>query len=215
MMRALSIAVTATLVAAAGACYPDRISDQGSPDVVATQFDSTANFHSIGTFGLPDSVVHFIQAGQADTISRQYDAAILQRVRQDLTQLGYVEDTDPIASPPDVVAQVAAIATGSFKYLSYDWWSYWSWYWNPWDPTYGPDWGFIYPPHVVTYAYPAGTVLVAMLDRRSQNPTARQIPVIWSAALVGRLSGSEADLGSRIAAAIDRAFAQSPYLGRP
>jgi hypothetical protein len=39
-----------------------------------------------------------------------------------------------------------------------------------------------------------------------------QIPAIWTAALRGLLEGSAVDAPFRIDQAIDRAFAQSPYL---
>ena len=54
-----------------------------------------------------------------------------------------------------------------------------------------------------------------MWDRRrtDESQTEGRVPAIWVAALRGLLTDSPADAPFRIDQAIDRAFAQSPYLG--
>jgi hypothetical protein len=97
-------------------------------------------------------------------------------------------------------------------YVSYPWWGYWGWY--GWPCCYGPGWGVGYPVVTATQ-YDVGSIVVDMWDLRRADPTAQQVPAIWTAVLRGLLEGSSVDAPARIDQAINRAFSQSPYLGHP
>ena len=96
--------------------------------------------------------------------------------------------------------------------MSYPWWDYWGWY--GWPCCYGPGWGVGYPVVTATQ-YDVGTIAIDMWDEAGRRPIGAVIPTIWVAALRGLLEGSAADAPARIEQALDRAFAQSPYLGHP
>jgi hypothetical protein len=121
-------------------CYPNGPSATGELDVVATYFDDEANFATIRTFGMPDSIVHIQDSTNQDIeISRQYDEQILAHVRNHLENLGYdyideteIDTTDP-STKPDVIVTVGATASKNYAgYTSYPWYGYWGWY---------PGWG--------------------------------------------------------------------------
>ena len=96
--------------------------------------------------------------------------------------------------------------------MSYPWWGYWGWY--GWPCCYGPAGVWAIRSSSVSQ-YDVGTILVDMWDPRRADTGEEEgvIPTIWVAALRGLLEGSSADAPARITQAIDRAFAQSPYLG--
>ena len=201
------------LVALGTACHPDEPTSVAELDVVATAHDDTVNFASIGTYVMPDSVVEIVPPESVATalpFNHAYDQLILDSVATKLAQLGYTRLPSFAGTPPDVVVLIKGVAVQNTDvYVSYPWWGYWGWY--GWPCCYGLGWGASYPVVSVSQ-YDIGTIVVDMWDLRRADPVAMQIPAIWTAALRGLLEGSSVDAPFRIDQAIDRAFAQSPYL---
>jgi hypothetical protein len=202
------------LVALGTACHPDEPTSVAELDVVATAHDDTVNFANIGTFVMPDSVVEIVPPESVATalpFNHAYDQLILDGVATKLAELGYTRlPSFDAGAPPDVVVLIKGVAVQNTDvYVSYPWWGYWGWY--GWPCCYGPGWGAGYPVVSVSQ-YDVGTIVVDMWDLRRADPVAMQIPAIWTAALRGLLEGSAVDAPFRIDQAIDRAFAQSPYL---
>jgi hypothetical protein len=205
------------VLAALGGCHPDEPTNVSQLDVVATAHDDTVNYAAIQTYVMPDSVVAVAPPESILTtlpFDHTYDQLILDGVAAKMAALGYTRLTtyDP-ANAPSVVVTVRGIAVRNTDiYVSYPWWGYWGWY--GWPCCYGPGWGVGYP--VVTASqYDVGTIAIDMWDVRRANNTAMTVPAIWVAVLRGLLEGSSSDAPARIQQAIDRAFAQSPYLGHP
>jgi len=102
-------------------------------------------------------------------------------------------------------------------YVWYPGWGYWGWWpgWGYW-PGYGPGWGWGYPGYVGRVTYETGTVFVDMIDPNDPAPAVEppEIPVVWTGALRGILSGGAATAATRIVDGLNQAFDQSPYLGR-
>jgi hypothetical protein len=206
----------AASIAWSAACHPGEPTSAAEFDVVATVHDDTVNFATIGTFVLPDSVVEIVPPESVATtvpLNHAYDQLILDGVASKLTALGYTRlPTFDAGNPPDVAVLVKGIGVSNTDvYVSYPWFDYWGWY--GW-PAYGPGWGVGYPV-VDVVQYDVGTIVIDMWDIRRADPSAQRVPSIWVAALRGLLEGSAADAPARINQAIDRAFAQSPYLGHP
>jgi hypothetical protein len=201
------------LVALGTACHPDEPTSVAELDVVATAHDDTVNFASIGTYVMPDSVVEIVPPESVATalpFNHAYDQLILDGVATKLAELGYTRLPSFAGTPPDVVVLIKGVAVQNTDvYVSYPWWGYWGWY--GWPCCYAPGWGVGYPVVSVSQ-YDVGTIAVDMWDLRRADPVAMQIPAIWTAALRGLLEGSAVDAPFRIDQAIDRAFAQSPYL---
>jgi len=176
-------------------CYPGDPVSSSDTDVVATFFDPNANFASKQTYAMPDSVVHVADGGQAGgSVSRQYDQQILDRIRQNLQNLGYTEEMNPAQADVHVVPLVTTTSWVSGG-------CYWYWgYWYPYP-------GYCYP---VAYTYTTGTVVIAMSDPGVTS----QASALWVAGINGLVSGSStSNISARINTNIDQAFAQSPYLG--
>jgi hypothetical protein len=204
-------------VTAASACHPGEPTDVTELDAVVTTHDDTVNFASIGTFVMPDSVVEIVPPESVLTalpFNHDYDQLILDGVAAKLAALGYTRvPTFDAANPPDAAVTVRGIAVRNTDiYVSYPWWGYWGWY--GW-PIYGPGWGVGYPIVADVVQYDVGTIVIDMWDIRRADPGAQQVPAIWVAALRGLLEGSPEVAPDRINEAIDRAFAQSPYLAHP
>ncbi len=204
-------------IAFATACHPGEPNGPAQLDVVATAHDDTVNFASIGTFVMPDSVVAIVPPESVATtlpFDHTYDQLILDGVAAQMATLGYTRllSFDP-NNPPDVAVLIKGVAVRNTDiYVSYPWWGYWGWY--GWPCCYGPGWGVGYPV-VSASQYDVGTIVVDMWDLRRSDAVAETVPAIWTAVLRGLLEGSATDAPFRIDQAIDRAFAQSPYLGHP
>ncbi len=205
------------LIALGTACHPGEPNGPAQLDVVATAHDDTVNFASIGTFVMPDSVVAIVPPESVATVlpfDHTYDQLILDGVAAQMATLGYTRllSFDP-NNPPDVAVLIKGVAVRNTDiYVSYPWWGYWGWY--GWPCCYGPGWGVGYPV-VSASQYDVGTIVVDMWDLRRSDAVAETVPAIWTAVLRGLLEGSATDAPFRIDQAIDRAFAQSPYLGHP
>lgn len=212
LSRVLSLAVvTISLTALMAGCYPGSGSFTAEEtDVVATVYDTTANFSSNKTFFVPDTVMHLEDPDEGDPVDipRTHDALMISTVKQNLQSLGYTELTNPSASNlPDVVVTIQVTATKWTGYVYYPWWGYWGWYpWYP--PGWGPGWGPIYPCCVSGYSYTTGTILLDMIDVSESASEDLNIP--WNAAINGVVTSGST--GARIQDRIDKAFAQSGYL---
>lgn len=205
------------LSALGAACYPGEPTSVAELDVVATTHEDSVDFGTIQTFVMPDSVVAIVPPESVATalpFNHAYDQLILDGVASHLAAIGYTRlPTFDANNPPDVVVLIKGIAVRNTDiYVTYPWWGYWGWY--GWPCCYGPGWGVGYPVVTATQ-YDVGTIVIDMWDIRRSDPVGMQIPAIWVAALRGLLEGSSADAPSRIDQAVDRAFSQSPYLGRP
>ena len=178
-------------------CYPER-GQQTTYDAVFTAQDTTTNWGTAATFSLADSVVHLVEPGDPDNVTRQFDDDILARVRLNMIQAGYTEVTTPTTADLNVVTLVAA---GTFTGYYWDYWcSYYGWYY--------PAWGCYYPPYWYSYEFQVGALLIGIADNR--RFAANRAPMVWAAVATG-LMGSGATL-VRIQNAIDQAYDQSPYI---
>ena len=193
MRQPWSVAGFILLAAASGACYPDRLSNTNY-DAVITSYDTTASFSAV-TYFLRDTVVHLVPPGQRDDISRVYDAQIIATVRQNMGAAGYISLPD--TNGADLQVGIAASTT---DYTGY-YWNYWcDWWWG--------YYGCYYPPYWGTYSYTVGTLMVALGDRRKVDGNGNR-SLIWMG--LGNGVAGYNDL-SRITAAINQMFTQSPYI---
>jgi hypothetical protein len=183
---------------------------------VLTFKDSTFNFTTLHTFAMPDTVIHFAPVtGNAIDISRQYDAVLLNQVRQDFLARGYTQVADPKTVKPDFVVLVGATATQNYNaWVGYSWYGVWGFYpgWGWYAPGFDTSWGIVFPwyPVVGVTAYDRGTILVTLIPTLSVNPLAKSITPAWAGVATGLLNGTVTS--TTITNAVDAMFAQSPYL---
>lgn len=211
------ISVMALIITGLFACYPDETVTYSDLDLVATSHDADFNFTQVKTYYLYDSVVHLKDTLNPENnvdLSRQFDQNILDMVRQNMTNYGYVLETEPESNSPDLIFTVKAMGTRNYFAYSYYPWYYWDWGWgwyyksaDYWYPYYPPYWGGTY----VT-SYEVGTLIFGLHDVRNATPTTDSIPVIWNADINGLLGSTAATLEKRLEYGINQSFEQSPYL---
>ncbi len=207
------------------ACYPaDNDITYEDMDIALTVYDK--DYYSPGeynyyqdfqTFIVPDTVVHIIEEGVDDEISRAYDKYIIDQVRSNLVKLGYAEETDPDTNPAEIAITVSVTTS---EHIVYDWYPYWAWFWvsvkkgeaaytastednYPWYPYYGNG---------TSYSYTSGTIILEMADVAKIDASTEKIPLIWAGVISGAVGGPEESIRNRISAGIDQCFNQSPYL---
>lgn len=190
-----------------GSCYPDSgFNSVSDYDVVATHYDTQANFDTLRTYAMPDSIFHLTEDGKDDSrLSRNHDTFILNRIRDNMEAKGYELKTydsleDFEQDPSDLVLLVTATGTTyrGYYYSGGCWYYYYCGYY-PW---YGGS-----------YEYSTGTVFLTMFDVARSDPDTETYQGVWGAGLNGLLSGSTYSTQDRIGRGLDTAFKQSPYLG--
>jgi hypothetical protein len=200
--------LTAIAVLSAGlglmlsACEPDSgFNTVADYDVVVTLYDENFNFTTAETYFLPDTIIHLVDEGDDDNISRDHDEFILNLVRENIEDLGYVE-ADTNVTDPDVYFLVD-VASADFVGWSY-WYDYWYWYpgWGGFYPYYPP--GGWYP----SYSFTTGTLFIQMVFEEDADSDR----IIWTAVINGLLGDTSTGVTSRLTESINQAFNQSPYL---
>ena len=178
--------------------------------------DQAFDFTKMRTFAMPDTVVHYAPlTGTPLEVSRQFDRAALDEVRQNLLLRGYTQVADPSTTRPDFVVLVGATATTNYDaWVAYPWYGYWGFYsgWDWYAPGFTSTWSLVYPwyPVVGVTAYDRGTMLVTMVPTLSVNPVNTSINASWAGVATALLNGTVTD--DVVAAAVDRMFELSPYL---
>jgi len=184
---------------------------------MAPLYHRESGFTSIRASGVEDEIEHIEDPDDPGReISRDYDQLILDTIDSNLQAVGYEKVDDPEADVPDLYVFVNA-TTSTHTATNMPWGPIWGWY--PGLPSWGYDWNFYFPYYGGggVYKFATGSILIYMVDAREVDPDKGQIPVIWNAILNGPLSdsglNSSGSTAARLEDAINRAFAQSPYLG--
>jgi len=207
----LLVALAAVLLAS---CTPESgLQTADDYDVVVTLYDKEADFGSVRTYLMPDSIVHFEDPqSPGQPLSRDYDELILERVEYNLQAIGYRKETDPEEKDPDIIVMVSATSS-EWQALSYSWLPRWGW-WGQW-PGGDADWNYQSPYYSSgsVYSFSTGTLLIDMGDIRDLEEGEEDMDGIWTAAMNGVLTDESSGAAQRLVDFIDRAFRQSPYLG--
>ena len=192
--------VFGTLFISLAGCYPDGPELTEDFDVVLTYFEDDYVFSNQNTYALPDRIVKItgdIDEGEPPRFIPDAAATlILTKIDQNMQSLGWTKVG--VDESPDLLLTPASWETTTINYY-YD---YWGWWWGG----FYPGWG--YPAYYVS-SYTTGTLLMALIDPTIEGGNGNPIAQ-WTGAANGILSGAlDAD---RINTAIDKSFAQSPYL---
>jgi hypothetical protein len=178
-------------------CYPDGAEYYEETDIVYTDYDDQYDFKSKGTYSIPDKIVKItgeLKDGEdPEFVKEPYNTQVLQKIKSNMTALGYTETADP--ENADLVLFPAVWTNTTITYY-YD---YWCWYYP-----YYCGWGWGYPS---VSSYTTGTLLMTLV---ADGEEFVQSTNVWTSAINGLMSGYY-DV-SRVNKAIDQAFKQSPYL---
>ncbi len=201
--------VTALCAAALlSSCYPGDQLTTEEADVVVTLYDDKTDFATKQSYAMPDTIVHLVNEGTGDEISRDFDAEILERVAANMGAMGYTRESDP--ADADLIMLVGITAQNEIGYTGWGWGGYWGWYYP-----YPPGWGWGYYPWYgggsSIYVYRVGSVFMQLIDPAAADSSEAKVPTVWLGALNGLVQGDAVE--DRIVAGIDQAFTQSPYLG--
>jgi hypothetical protein len=218
LIPVIGVLVALGAVGLATACESDNNFTNIVPgtQAVATFKDDTFNFTTLQTFVMPDSVVHFEPVtGTPLSVTRQFDAVALARVRQNFLARGYTEQSNPRVIAPNFVVLVGASAQANYNaWVSYSWFSLWGFFpgWGFFTPGFTPAWGINFPwfASVGVTAYARGTLVVTLIPTTSIDPVARRIQAAWAGVATALLDSRVDD--NAVAAAVDEMFRQSPYL---
>jgi len=216
------------VLAGVSSCYPIDDLTVEDLDIAATIYDKTYydgpsgnvnKFEDLQTFTVVDTIMHLVESGMEDNLSRQYDDFVLEQVRLNMLKLGFVEEPNPEVTPAEVVITVSALSS---EHEIYTWYPYWGWYWGyggyPYKGTATSDlvsaYSYYYPwyPYNTYYTYQSGTVLMEMVDGARVDPDVEAIPVIWAGIINGVMESSQSGVKNRLSNGIDQCFNQSPYL---
>jgi len=90
------------LILLLAACYPSEDFFVEELDLVVTNYDVDEDYSRFRTFAVPDSVVRVGDNGEDDGPG-PFDDLMLDLVRSNMRDLGYVEELDPENNSPDLV----------------------------------------------------------------------------------------------------------------
>jgi len=189
-------------------CTPGSELTASESDVVITVFNQDVDFGAIKTYAMPDTIIHILNEGDEDLVSRKYDQAILDLIAANLTALGYDRIADDSPDAPDVQVLVSATAVDYWYWYSYYPGDYWGWYGGY------PGWGWGYPPpsYGTSYANSTGTLFVDMVDPDQPGAPDELRPGCWRGVCNGILNDTESSKKKRFTDSINQMFEQSPYL---
>lgn len=205
------VARLAALALLASSCGYDILTrDIATSGTVATYRAPGAAFGSYASFAIVDRLGLVTDATQAPPyVTAQ---ALVAHIRASLEARGfvwvaYVDPTSPPASPvaADLSVNLTALETAQSEPA---FWVTYPGYWQP--AAFGlPSDAWSYPWAWVPIPPQTGTVLLEVADLR--GATGGRVEVVWAALGYEVSVGQNYDTAS-VLAAVDQAFAQSPYL---
>ena len=148
MKRLFIFGVCVLVVLCMASCYPEGPDYVHEKDIALTHYDEEADFSTLKTFVIPDSVVYVRGDSNATGLANELKEEILSLVKQNFEAYNYqlLTDEEAEAQTPDFVVTVTAFATPTFSYNS--WGNYWGWYpgwdWFGWGGVWG-GWYHWYP----------------------------------------------------------------------
>ena len=187
--------------------YPQ---DNDNEYLVYTSPGKDVNFSQFRTFDIADSLLVIGQGDKPVYSQTQGALALIQAYRTNMEKLGYIYT--PSNPDADLGIQLTYIIKTERYVQYYDnpyWWldypGYWpAGYWGSWH-------GFYYPRPVV-YTYTPNALIADMVNLTAEIEEDKPLEVLWTSYIGGPAGSSYQNDVDRMKAAIDQAFAQSPYL---
>ncbi len=202
--------IAAALVVTLSACQKEpSTSDLHRDFLVYTAYDTDVNFDDFATYFLPDSILIIGNKNQTEYWSDNVAQEIIATVAAGLDAAGYSRSYNKETADLGMQLSFVRRVTYFVGYNNPYWWWYYPYYWTP---NYWGNWTGWHYPYEVYYGYTAGSLLTEMVDLETDQTGSRKLPVVWNS-YIGGLLTSSTDLNlERTIAAMQQAFAQSPYL---
>ena len=208
MKKILLISMAVLTIAA---CHKEPYPQDGDNEyLVYTSPGKDVNFTQFKTFDIADSLLVIGQGDKPVYSQTQAALALIQAYRTNMEKLGYIYT--PSNPDADLGIQLTYIIKTERYVQYYDnpyWWldypGYWpAGYWGSWH-------GFYYPRPVV-YTYTTNALIADMVNLTAEIEEDKPLEVLWTSYIGGPAGSSYQNDVDRMKAAIDQAFAQSPYL---
>ena len=199
-----------TLLLLALACQKEPYSqDNDGEYLVYTSPAKDVTFSEFRTFDIADSVLVIGQTKNPYYSQSDKALALIQAYRTNMEKLGYIY----LPSNPDAQLGIqVTYAEDTERFVQYYddpyWWLDYPGYWPA---GYWGNWTGWYYPYPVVYTYTTNALIADMVDLTAGEENGK-LKIIWSCYIGGPASASISYDVKRMSAAVDQAFAQSPYL---
>lgn len=207
-MKKLTIFILAAVCSILASCQKDPDTDKLDNNyLVYTNYDSNADFSSIGSFYVIDSILIIGNSEKPAYWNNSNSQKIVNAYNDGFEGCGYIRM--PAPEEADVILQLSYI-NNTYYFSSFGpgpWWNSYPGYWN-WG-----GWGWYYP-YSFNYSYSTGSIIAELVDTNAPTPQNDKLTVVWNSYICGLLNGNNLSL-SRTMDAIKQAFVQSPYLKKP
>ena len=207
-MKKILLITTVALLALA--CQKEPYSQDGDGDyLVYTSPAKDVTFSDFRTFDIADSVLVIGQTKKPYYSQSNNALALIQAYRTNMEKLGYIY----LPSNPDAQLGIqVTYAEDTQRFVQYYddpyWWLDYPGYWPA---SYWGNWTGWYYPYPVVYTYTTNALIADMVDLTAGEQNGK-LKIVWSCYIGGPASGSINYDVKRMSAAVDQAFAQSPYL---
>ena len=205
------ILIFSTLALLAVACHKEPYpQDADAEYLVYTQPAKDVDFASYMTFDIADSLLVIGQSEKPQYSQSNNALALIQAYRTNMEKAGYIYT--PSNPDADLGIQLTYIIKTE-RYVQYYngdpyWWLDYPGYWPA---GYWGDWTGWYYPYPVVYSYTTNALIADIVDLTAGEENGK-LKIIWSCYIGGPASSSINYDVKRMSAAVDQAFAQSPYI---
>ena len=197
----------------ADACHKEPYPQDGDMEyLVYTAPAKDVNFANFQTFDMADSVLVIGQSEKPQYSASNNALALIQQYRTNMEKLGYIYT--PSNPDADLGIQLTYVVKTERYVQYYDDPYWWLDYPGYWPSGYWGNWTGWYYPYPVTYTYTTNALITDMVDLTGEEREGAKLEIVWSNYIGGPAGSSVSNDVERMKAAIDQAFAQSPYLSR-
>lgn len=195
------------------ACHKEPYPQDGDMEyLVYTAPAKDVNFANFQTFDMADSVLVIGQSEKPQYSASDNALALIQQYRTNMEKLGYIYT--PSNPDADLGIQLTYVVKTERYVQYYDDPYWWLDYPGYWPSGYWGNWTGWYYPYPVTYTYTTNALITDMVDLTGEEKEGAKLEIVWSNYIGGPAGSSVSNDVVRMKAAIDQAFAQSPYLSR-
>lgn len=195
------------------ACHKEPYPQDGDMEyLVYTAPAKDVNFANFQTFDMADSVLVIGQSEKPQYSASDNALALIQQYRTNMEKLGYIYT--PSNPDADLGIQLTYVVKTERYVQYYDDPYWWLDYPGYWPSGYWGNWTGWYYPYPVTYTYTTNALITDMVDLTGEEKEGAKLEIVWSNYIGGPAGSSVSNDVERMKAAIDQAFAQSPYLSR-
>jgi hypothetical protein len=210
MKKILFFAAALILLAA---CHKEPYPQDGDNEyLVYTSPGKDVNFTQYQTFDIADSLLVIGQTDKPMYSQSNNALALIQAYRINMEKRGFIYT--PSNPDADLGVQLTyVVKTERFvQYYNDPYW--WLDYPGYWPSGYWGNWTGFYYPRPVVYTYTTNALLADIVNLTGEQQTGQPLEILWTS-YIGGAAGSniQTDI-QRMSAAVDQAFAQSPYISR-